>query len=141
MFPTPIENARPVNQMLYKIALPASLLIWLVPLLGVVMTAVRGAADITSGNLWGVPDEWQAIQNLTDVFTNTPMFMFIINSFKITIPTVIGAVALSCMTGFALAIYRFKGNLLIFFLFVAGNFIPFQILMIPVRDLTFHIGL
>ena len=141
MFPTPIENARPVNQMLYKIALPASLLIWLVPLLGVVMTAVRGAADITSGNLWGVPDEWQAIQNLTDVFTNTPMFMFIINSFKITIPTVIGAVALSCMTGFALAIYRFKGNLLIFFLFVAGNFIPFQILMIPVRDLTFQMGL
>ena len=141
MFPTPIEKARPASQMLYKIALPLTLLIWLVPLLGVVMTAVRGSADITAGNLWGVPSEWQTIQNLTDVFTNTPMFMFIMNSFKITIPTVIGAVTLSCMTGFALAIYRFKGNLLIFFLFVAGNFIPFQILMIPVRDLTFHIGL
>ena len=85
MFPTPIEKARPASQMLYKIALPLTLLIWLVPLLGVVMTAVRGSADITAGNLWGVPSEWQAIQNLTDVFTNTPMFMFIMNSFKITI--------------------------------------------------------
>ena len=66
---------------------------------------------------------------------------FIINSFKITVPTMIGAVALSCMTGFALAAYQFKGNLLLFFIFVAGNFIPFQILMIPVRDLTFQLGL
>jgi multiple sugar transport system permease protein len=35
---------------------------------------------------------------------------YMLNSFKITIPTVIGAVALSCMTGFALGIYRFKGG-------------------------------
>ncbi len=59
-----------------------------------------------------------------------------LNSFKVTIPTVIGAVALSLMTGFALAVYKFKSNLLLFFMFVAGNFVPFQILMVPVRDLT-----
>jgi multiple sugar transport system permease protein len=57
------------------------------------------------------------------------------------VPTVIGAVALSCMTGFALGIYRFRGNLLIFFMFIAGNFVPFQILMVPVRDLTVDMGL
>ena len=51
-----------------------------------------------------------------------------------------GAVALSCMTGFALAVYNFKGNLLIFFLFIAGNFVPFQILMVPVRDLSVQMG-
>jgi multiple sugar transport system permease protein len=49
---------------------------------------------------------------------------------------VIGAVALSCLSGYALAVYRFRMGLLIFFLFVAGNFVPFQILMVPVRDLT-----
>ena len=32
-------------------------------------------------------------------------------------------------------------NLFIFFTFIAGNFVPFQILMIPVRDFTFQIGL
>ncbi len=53
----------------------------------------------------------------------------------------VGAVALSCLTGFALAVYKFKGNLLVFFLFVAGNFVPFQILMVPVRDLTLKMGL
>ncbi|MEM8851198.1 MAG: carbohydrate ABC transporter permease, partial [Pseudomonadota bacterium] len=53
----------------------------------------------------------------------------------------IGTLVLSCMTGFALGIYRFKGNLLIFFMFIAGNFVPFQILMVPVRDLTLGLGL
>ncbi len=53
----------------------------------------------------------------------------------------IGAVALSLMTGFALAIYQFRSNLLVFFMFVAGNFVPFQILMVPVRDLTLNMGM
>ena len=45
------------------------------------------------------------------------------------------------MTGFALAVYRFPSNLIIFFMFVAGNFVPFQILMVPVRDLTVQMGM
>ena len=126
---------------MYKFSLPIALIIWLVPLLGVMMTALRGASDITSGNLWGLPTEWMFFANMSDVFNNTPMLDFILNSFKITVPTMIGAVAISCMTGFALAAYNFKGNLLLFFTFVAGNFIPFQILMIPVRDLTFQMGM
>ena len=141
MFPTPIEKTSGFMRTAYRIALPLSLLIWLVPLLGVMLTAMRGPGDITAGNLWGLPSQWMFFTNLRDVFGNTPMFDFIINSFKITLPTMFGAVALSCMTGFALAAYQFRGNLLLFFIFVAGNFIPFQILMIPVRDLTFQLGL
>jgi multiple sugar transport system permease protein len=64
-----------------------------------------------------------------------------INSLWVTIPTVIGAVGLSLMTGFALAVYGFRGNILIFFMFVAGNFVPFQILMVPVRDMTLQLGM
>jgi multiple sugar transport system permease protein len=45
------------------------------------------------------------------------------------------------MAGFALGVYKFKGNLLIFFIFIAGNFVPFQILMVPVRDLTLSLNL
>ena len=141
MFPTPIQKAGTLSRMTYRIALPVSLVIWLIPLIGVMLTALRGAGDITMGNLWGLPSEWLFFGNLTAVFTNTPMALFLLNSLKITVPTMLGAVALSCMTGFALAAYKFKGNLLLFFLFVAGNFVPFQILMIPVRDLTFQLGL
>ncbi len=119
--------------------MPVALLLWLLPLLGVALTSVRPASDLATGNYFGLPSAF-AIENYRDIFVNAPIGQYMLNSLKVTIPTVIGAVALSCMTGFALAIYRFGGNLLIFFLFVAGNFVPFQILMVPVRDLTLHLG-
>jgi len=141
MFPTPIHQRPIINQYIYKVFLPISLIIWLIPIFGILMTSIRGLGDITAGNMWGTPSEFLLFSNLYDVFTNTPMIKYTLNSFKVTIPTMLGAVALSCMTGFALARYKFKTNLIIFFIFIAGNFVPFQILMIPVRDLTFKIGL
>jgi multiple sugar transport system permease protein len=106
----------------------------------VAVTSLRPASDLAAGNYFGVPSAL-AFGNYADVFQNSPIGWYILNSFKVTIPTVIGAVALSCLTGFALAVYGFRANLWVFFAFVAGNFIPFQILMVPVRDLTLQAGL
>jgi multiple sugar transport system permease protein len=141
MFPRPIEKASPPAKALYKIALPVALIIWLLPLLAVALTSLRSQADILSGNYWGWPTSFNMLENYTAIFENTPIGQYILNSFRVTIPTVIGAVSLSCMTGFALAVYKFKGNLILFFLFVAGNFVPFQILMVPVRDFTVSLGI
>ena len=141
MFPRPIEKASPPAKALYKIALPVALIIWLLPLLAVALTSLRSQADILTGNYWGWPTSFNMLENYTAIFENTPIGQYILNSFRVTIPTVIGAVGLSCMTGFALAVYKFKGNLILFFFFVAGNFVPFQILMVPVRDFTVSLGI
>ena len=141
MFPTPIERAGPRINAAYRIALPIALLVWLLPLFAVMLTSVRSLTDISSGNYWGIPTEWRLIENYTTVFTATPMGLYLLNSLVITIPTVIGSVALSAMAGFALAIYRFRLNVATFVMFIAGNFIPFQILMIPVRDLAVSLGM
>ena len=141
MFPTPIHEASPLVRNAYRIALPIALIIWLLPLIAVMLTSVRGKADLAIGNYWGWPSGFYLAENYSAVFHNSPIGQFILNSFKVTIPTVIGAVGLSCLTGYALAIYKFKGNLALFFLFVAGNFVPFQILMVPVRDFTLWLGL
>jgi multiple sugar transport system permease protein len=141
MFPTPIQKASPFAQTAYKILLPVALVLWLLPLIGVAITSVRPAGDLAAGNYFGIPSGFAGVENYSAVFNNSPIGYYILNSFKVTIPTVIGAVALSCLTGFALAVYKFKGNLILFFMFVAGNFIPFQILMVPVRDMTLRAGL
>jgi multiple sugar transport system permease protein len=140
MFPRPIEKAAPASRAAYQIALPIALIIWLLPLIGIAVTSFRPASDLASGNYFGVPSQLAA-WNYVDVFQQSPMGRYIWNSFRITIPAVFGAVALSCLTGFALSTYRLRGNLFIFFIFVAGNFVPFQILMVPVRDLTLKLGL
>ncbi|MGO8077454.1 ABC transporter permease subunit, partial [Rhizobium leguminosarum] len=54
---------------------------------------------------------------------------------------VIGVLVLSTLAGYVLSRYRFPGNMLIFALFVGGNFLPHQIMMIPVRDLMFRLDL
>ncbi|MEM7465084.1 MAG: carbohydrate ABC transporter permease [Pseudomonadota bacterium] len=141
MFPRPIQTASPGIQTAYKTLLPISLILWLLPLLAVAVFSIKPDTDFTQGNYWGAPGSFELVSNYGQVFFNSDMPRYMLNSVLITVPTVIGAVALSAMAGFALGIYRFKSNLLIFFMFVAGNFVPFQILMVPVRDLTLDMGL
>jgi multiple sugar transport system permease protein len=140
LFPRPIQQSSTGTQWLYAIALPITLILWLFPLLGVALTSLRPASDLAQGNYFGMPSGI-AWENYAYIFTETPIGQYMINSLWVTIPTVIGAVGLSLMTGFALAVYGFRGNILIFFMFVAGNFVPFQILMVPVRDMTLQLGM
>ncbi|AKS47329.1 carbohydrate ABC transporter membrane protein 2, CUT1 family [Octadecabacter temperatus] len=141
MFPTPIEKTSRSWQITYQTLIPIVLVIWLLPLIAVAVFSMKPLADFTNGNYWGLPSTFEGFANYGKVFFESDMPRYLLNSVFITVPTVVGAVALSAMTGFALGVYRFKGNLLIFFMFIAGNFVPFQILMVPVRDLTLDLGL
>ena len=141
MFPRPIEKSVAGARTAYKISLPIALFVWLLPLLAIFMTAIRPGGDINAGNVFGWPSEFRLIENYVQVFTSTPALTYLWNSVKITVPTVIISVSLACLAGYALAIYRFKGSLFLFFVFIAGNFVPFQILMVPVRDLAWNTGM
>ena len=141
MFPTPIARTSAFTQTAYKVMLPIALFLWLLPLIGIAVTSIRPASDLAAGNYFGMPSSFDFVKNYSSVFENSNIGWYILNSFKVTIPTVIGAVGLSCLTGYALAVYKFKANLFVFFIFIAGNFVPFQILAIPVRDLTLKLGM
>ncbi|MDU8910630.1 carbohydrate ABC transporter permease [Aestuariicoccus sp. MJ-SS9] len=141
MFPTPIEKRGPAAKATYQAFLPVALLLWLAPLVAVAIFSVKPDVDFTTGNYWGLPSAFAGADNYGRVFFDSDMPRYLLNSVLITVPTVVGVVILSSMTGFALGIYKFRSNLWIFFMFVAGNFVPFQILMVPVRDLTLDMGL
>ena len=141
MFPRPIQQSSRGAQVAYQSLLPLALLLWLAPLLAVALFSVKPDSDFTTGNYWGLPSTFSALENYGRVFLESDMPRYLLNSVFITVPTVVGAVLLSTMTGFALGVYRFRGNILIFFLFVAGNFVPFQVLMVPVRELTLDLGI
>lgn len=141
MFPRPIADFGKTVNVSYRVAVVIALILWLLPLAAVMLTSARSLADINAGNYWGWPQEWMLLENYTEVFKVTPMARYLFNSVAITIPVVIGSVAIATLAGYAFAKYKFRGNTLLFALFVAGNFVPFQILMIPVRDLTISVGL
>ncbi|MEO1746717.1 MAG: carbohydrate ABC transporter permease, partial [Pseudomonadota bacterium] len=75
-------------------------------------------------------------QNYWEVLSQPKALDYMINTLIITVPTVAVSVGLACLTGYALAVYKFRYALPLFFVFVAGNFVPFQILMLPVVDLS-----
>ena len=141
MFPTPLEKTSRPWQITYQSLLPVALILWLAPLLAVALFSMKPEIDFVNGDYWSLPSTFGGFANYGRVFFDSEMPRYMLNSVLITVPTVLGCIVLSSMTGFALGIYRFRANLWVFFMFVAGNFVPFQILMIPVRDLTLDMGL
>ena len=137
MFPIPIQQRGPAARIIYKIAVPVVLILWLSPMAAILLTSMRSNADIISGNYWGWPTEIDVLENYAEVFNpaRSPMLLYFRNSLIITIPSVVMAVFFSAMAGFTLAIHEFRGRIFLYALFIAGNFVPFQILMIPVRTL------
>ncbi len=136
MFPKPIEKSSVKLQRAYKLSLPIALFLWLLPLLAIFMTSIRPASDIAIGNVFGIPSSFQMLQNYGEVFAKTDAMRYLLNTLLIAFPTMVMSVGLACLTGYALAIYKFKWALPLFFLFIAGNFVPFQILMLPVVDVS-----
>ena len=141
MFPKPIEKSAPGVRIAYNVVLPIALVVWLLPLIAIFLTSIRPGGDINAGNVFGWPSSFQMLDNYTSVFTQSKAVSYLWNSVKITLPATAIAVALSCLTGYALSAYRFRWAVPLFFLFVAGNFVPFQILMVPVRDFSVQTGL
>jgi multiple sugar transport system permease protein len=140
MYPTPIQLAPAPTQAAYRVILYAVLVVWMAPLIAIMMTAVRSQGDLLAGNYWGLPTAFSLSANVREVFTTSPMGIFFINSLIVTCVTVASVLMLSTMAAVALAKYRFPGRTALFAMFIAGNFVPYQILMIPVRDLVLHLG-
>ncbi|WP_116139010.1 carbohydrate ABC transporter permease [Trinickia diaoshuihuensis] len=141
MYPMPVEKWKPAARCVYKLSLPVALIVWLLPMIAVLVTSVRSSEELSAGNYWGWPKHFALVDNYREALTASPMLHYFWNSVQITLPAVAGAIALAAMAGFALAIYRFPGNSTLFAAFVAGNFVPIQVLMIPVRDLSLQLGL
>lgn len=116
-------------------------LFWLIPLVLAFFTSVKSMDEIMgAGAMWAFPKEWR-FDNYVRVWTSIGMGRYVYNTIIITVPSVIGTLALSSLAAFALAFYRFRLNTFILVLFIAGMLIPFQMLMIPVFRFTDSVGL
>ncbi|GAC1044851.1 carbohydrate ABC transporter permease [Rhizobium sp. No.120] len=141
MYPRPIPEENPAFRGLYAGLVGLILILWLLPLVAVMLTAAKTADEIMAGKYWTWPEHFNLVENFQAVFQQTNMWGYFINSLIITLPSVLLVLVFSTLTGYVLARYNFRGNALLFSLFVGGNFLPAQIMMIPVRDLMVSVGL
>jgi multiple sugar transport system permease protein len=126
---------RPYRIALFYLFIVPLLFIWLIPIFMTLLTAVRSLDDITMNGPFSWPSEIE-LQNFSEAWNTGGLSHYMKNSFIITIPALIICLSMSSLAAFALARFRFRGNLIIYFTFVGGSLLPFQILMLPVYRLA-----
>ncbi len=114
-------------------------LIYLTPFFSALMTSVRTQEEISVNGFWSMPEQ-VTLENFPLAWTQGRVNNYLLNSFIITIPALIGTIFLSSLSAYALARYKFRGNRPIYFMYVAGTMLPFQILLLPVFLLNNKLG-
>jgi glucose/mannose transport system permease protein len=104
----------------------------LTPVYVLVVTSVKGAAEIDPSHAWTLPHLW-TVTAWRDAWTQLSPNLG--NSFKLVIPATIISTVLGSLNGFVLAKWRFPGADIVFTFFLFGMFIPYQAVMIPLTQL------
>lgn len=131
---------RSVAKWLVYIVVYALTLLWIVPVITAIMTSFRTNADIMQRGFWTLPNSI-SFQAYFDAWNRGGLSHYLPNSFIITLPSLVATLFLSSLAGYALARFKFPGNKFIFFIFVAGAMLPFQILLLPVFKLSDSLGI
>ncbi|MFA9405701.1 MAG: carbohydrate ABC transporter permease [Anaerolineales bacterium] len=122
------------------IVLILSAFLWFVPILTALITSVRTFDDILVNGFISLPEKI-TFENFITAWERGGLKRYLPNSFIITLPSLFLTLLLSSLGAYALARFKFKGNRLLFYIFVGGMLLPFQVLMLPVFRLTDRLGL
>ena len=117
-----------------------------VPLYVVIVTSFKTLDQIALGQIFALPTTWslegwtKAWSEVCSGMTCEGVRVGFFTSMKILVPSVVLSIGLSCVTGYALALWNIKwAGTFLFILFMCA-FVPFQILMIPLVVLTAKMG-
>ena len=118
-----------------------------VPLYVILVTAFKTMDEIRLGDIFALPttatfEAWRyAWSQACSGTACTGLAQGFWNSIWILIPSLILSIALSVVTGYAMALWNVRwANTLLFTMFICA-FVPFQILMFPLIKITASVGL
>ena len=114
--------------------------LWMLPFYSTIISSVKEKAEIMQTSLWSFPKR-PTLDNFYRAWTEADLGKYSVNSFIMTFFSVIGALFLSSLAGFALARYEFKANRLLLAMFIGFNLTPPQIRIVPVFRLSNLIGI
>ncbi|MQM27053.1 carbohydrate ABC transporter permease [Glycomyces albidus] len=129
-------NRRPASVQMKSVVWHACMLavlaVVLYPLLWVVTASLKDNVDIiTDTALWPDQVTWEHFGNAFDGLAGIPLWRFFWNSFLISALSVVGTVASSAITAYALARLQFPGRGLMLGIVIATLLLPGQVMLIP----------
>lgn len=120
------------GRVLLYVGLIALTLIWLLPFFSALLTSLRTMDEISLNGFWRPDLSSLNLNNFAQAWDEARVSRYLGNSFIITLPSLVATLFLSSLSAFALARYRFRLALPLYFMFVAGTMLPYQILLLPV---------
>jgi multiple sugar transport system permease protein len=114
--------------------LTAMAVLWLMPLVWAVYTAFRTFRDTTLNGYFSLPSGL-TLQNFFDAWTQGDLLRNYIQTLAIVIPAVIITLLVASMIAFAVTKFSWRFNIVVLMLFVAGNLLPQQAIIVPLYHL------
>ena len=113
-------------------------IIMLFPFSYMFVTACKDEPQLLKMNF--LPKPWH-LENFYVAWTKEPFTIFLLNSILIAVLTMLLAVLISSMGGFAFSKYQFRGKKIVFGVILATMMVPGQVTMIPNFLITSRLGL
>jgi multiple sugar transport system permease protein len=112
--------------------------IFVLPIVFVVLTAVMKSDQAMSSSLW--PSEWH-FENFLEVFKRAPLLEYFTNSIVYSTLAAAGALLSAIPAAYAMSKIRWRGQTFFFMLTVAAMLLPPQVTIVPLYDLWVRLGL
>ena len=104
--------------------------LFLIPIYGSIITSFKSIEEILMGGFWSFPKHF-GLENYIEAWNLRSFGRYLLNSVIITIPSVIVSVFIASLAAYPLSRMKFKGQNIVYFLFVAGLFLPPQVNLLP----------
>src|SRR6478736_5068163 len=113
---------------------------WLIPLLWTLFTALRPKADTDKYGYWSFGGSFN-FENFKDAWVQAGLAKYFVNSVIITVPTVLLTLLFASMMAFAVSRFSWRFNVTLLIMFTAGNLLPPQVLAAPLFEMFKHFEL
>lgn len=124
------KSRKEAGGILFYGVLTALVVLYSLPVIGVVLTSFKSTEEIARDGLWALPDVLR-FTNFTEAWVGGNVVVYARNSFLVTIPATFVSILLGILTGYVFSKLRFRGSEALFIFVVAGMFYPPQIVLIP----------
>jgi glucose/mannose transport system permease protein len=138
--PAPRQKSRrpfgPASIIKYALAI-FFLLVVLMPMYVLIVTSFKAGSDIGVTSQWNLPEHWTTASWGKAWTALRPSF---IRTFELAVPVALISSVIGAANGFVLSRWRFPGADVVFTLILFGMFIPYQAVMIPLREIVTTLG-
>lgn len=114
------------------------ILVVLMPAYVLIVTSFKSGSEIGVTGQWNLPESWTTESWKKAWTALQPSFL---RTFQLAIPVAVISSLIGAANGFVLSRWRFPGADVVFTLILFGMFIPYQAVMIPLRQIVSTLGI